>query len=62
MRESVIYQQIEAEAEARGETRGKEEKAQEITLSLLKTGMKVQQVAQVTGLPLERVLQLQGDN
>ncbi len=86
MRESVIYQEIEAEAEARGEARGlaigeargetrglaigeaRGEarglalKAQEIALSLLKTGMKVQQVAQVTGLSLERVLQLQGDN
>ncbi len=69
MRESVIYQQIEAEAEARGlaigeargEARGLALKAQEIALSLLKTGMKPQQVAQVTGLPLERVLQLQGD-
>jgi predicted transposase/invertase (TIGR01784 family) len=38
---------------------GKEEGKREIELNLLKTGMKVTQVAQITGLAVEQVRQLQ---
>jgi predicted transposase/invertase (TIGR01784 family) len=55
MRESVIYQEIRAEAKVEG----REEKAREIALNLLNTGMAVEQVAFITGLSAEVVLQLQ---
>lgn len=50
MRESVIYQEIKTE--------GKEEKAREIALNLLRTGMAPEQVAQMTGLSLKQVQRL----
>lgn len=67
MRESVIYQEILAAGEAKGKVEGKAEgkvegkaeKAKEIALNLLKTGMAPEQVAGITGLSAEQVLQLQ---
>lgn len=65
MRESVIYQEILQEGEARGEARGKAEgkvegKA-EVAMNLLAFGMPIAQIAEVTGLTLEQVSQLQAD-
>ncbi len=44
----------------RGLHRGLQKGRQEIAVNLLKTGMDVEQVAQVTGLTVEKVSQLQG--
>ncbi len=40
--------------------RGLQKGRQKISVNLLKTGMNVEQVAQVTGLTVEKVRQLQG--
>jgi len=42
-----------------GEQKGREENKREIALNLLKTGMKVTQIAQITGLAVEQVHQIQ---
>ncbi len=55
MRESVVYQEILAE----GELKGKLEEARKIALNLLKMGMTVEQVSQVTELSVEDVQNLQ---
>ncbi len=54
MRESVIYKEIKAEGEAK--------KAREVALKLLEAGMEPLQVAQMTGLTVEQVKQLQQRN
>ncbi|WP_066426284.1 Rpn family recombination-promoting nuclease/putative transposase [Anabaena sp. 4-3] len=63
MRESVIYQEILQEGEARGEAKGKAEGKAETTrklaLNLLRIGMSLEQIAQVTELSLEQVQALQ---
>jgi predicted transposase/invertase (TIGR01784 family) len=55
MRESVIYQEILAEGEQKGEKKAIER----VALNLLREGMSVEQVVKVTELPLEKVQQLQ---
>lgn len=55
MRESVIYQEILAEGEAKGEA----EKARNIAINLLKIGMSLEQIAEVTELSLQEVQALQ---
>ncbi|UKP00991.1 hypothetical protein [Nostoc sp. UHCC 0870] len=55
MRESVIYQMIQNEAEEQGSNK----KAREIALNLLAEGMTVDAIARLTGLPVEEVQQLQ---
>jgi len=67
MRESVIYQEILEEGEAKGiakgeaegEAKGKAETARKVALNLLGIGMSLEQVAQVTELSLEQVRVLQ---
>ena len=59
MKESVIYQQIEAQGFAQGFVLGIEQKRQEITLNLLREGMSVDFIANVTNLTVEKVKQLQ---
>lgn len=59
MRESVIYQEILAEGEAKGEAKGKAEKARNVAVNLLKIGMNLEQIAEVTELSLEEVQALQ---
>ena len=75
MRESVIYQEIleegeakgiakgkaegKAEGEAEGEAKGKAETARKVALNLLGIGMSLEQVAQVTELSIEQVRVLQ---
>ncbi|MFP4009304.1 MAG: hypothetical protein ACLFV6_15065 [Spirulinaceae cyanobacterium] len=65
MRESVIYQDIFQQGEARGEARGKAEgKVEgklEVARNLLKLGMAIAQIAEVTGLTVEQVSQLQSE-
>lgn len=55
MRESVIYQQILEEGEAKGEA----ETRRKLALNLLRIGMSLEQIAQVTELSLEQIQVLQ---
>ncbi|BDI17216.1 hypothetical protein ANSO36C_30180 [Nostoc cf. commune SO-36] len=55
MRESVIYQQILEE----GEAKGKAETTRKLALNLLQIGMSLEQIAQVTELSIEQIQVLQ---
>lgn len=59
MRESVIYQEILEEGEAKGEAKGKTETTRKLALNLLQIGMSLEQISQVTELSLEQVQALQ---
>ncbi len=67
MRESVIYQEIleegeakgEAKGKAEGEAKGKAEVTKKLALNLLRIGMNLEQIAEVTELSLEEVQALQ---
>jgi len=63
MRESVIYQQIleegEAKGKAEGEAKGKAETTRKLALNLLRIGMSLEQIAQVTELSIEQIQVLQ---
>jgi len=63
MRESVIYQEIleegEAKGKAEGEAKGKAETTRKLTLNLLRIGMSLEQIAQVTELSIEEIQVLQ---
>ncbi|MBD2727914.1 hypothetical protein H6G96_16685 [Nostoc sp. FACHB-892] len=59
MRESVIYKQILEEGEAKGEAKGKAETTRKFALNLLRIGMSLEQIAQVTELSIEQVQVLQ---
>ncbi len=59
MRESVIYQEILQEGEARGRAEGKAETTRKVAVNLLRIGMSLEQIAQVTELSLEQVQALQ---
>lgn len=67
MRESVIYQEIleegeakgKAEGKAEGEAKGKAETTRKLALNLLRIGMSLEQIAEVTELSLEEVQSLQ---
>lgn len=61
MRESVIYQDIFEQGEARGKAEGKAEGKMEVARNLLKLGMAIAQIAEVTGLTVEQVSQLQSE-
>ncbi|MEC4802718.1 MAG: Rpn family recombination-promoting nuclease/putative transposase [Jaaginema sp. PMC 1079.18] len=69
MEESVIYQDILQKGEARGEIRGeargkiegKIEGKAEVARNLLKLGMPISQIAEVTGLTVEQISQLQSE-
>ncbi|CAC5344994.1 conserved hypothetical protein [Planktothrix rubescens CCAP 1459/22] len=62
MRNSVIYQEIlqEGRLEGRLEAKleGKQEAKEEIALNLLRIGLSLEQVVQVTGLSLEKIQSL----
>lgn len=62
MRESVIYQDIFEQGEARGKVEGKVEGKLEVARNLLKVGMAIAQIAEVTGLTVEQVSQLQSES
>jgi predicted transposase/invertase (TIGR01784 family) len=55
MRESVIYQEILEE----GKAEGKAEKARNVAINLLRIGMSLPQIAQVTELSIEQVEEIQ---
>ncbi|BAZ88336.1 Rpn family recombination-promoting nuclease/putative transposase [Dolichospermum compactum] len=59
MRESVIYQEILEEGEAKGKAEGKAETTRKLALNLLRIGMNLEQIAEVTELSLEEVQTLQ---
>ena len=63
MKESVTYQEIllegEAKGEARGKAEGKAEAAKQIALNMLNSGITIDLVAQFTGLSLEQIQKLQ---
>jgi predicted transposase/invertase (TIGR01784 family) len=59
MRESVIYQQILEEGEAKGEAKGEAETTRKLALNLLRIGMSLEQIAEVTELSIEQVQVLQ---
>ena len=63
MRESVIYQEIlqegEAKGRAEGKAEGKAETTRKLAVNLLRIGMSLEQIAQVTELSLEQVQALQ---
>jgi predicted transposase/invertase (TIGR01784 family) len=60
MRESVIYQEILEEGEAKGRAEGKTETTRKLALNLLKMGiMSLEQIAEVTELCVEEVQTLQ---
>jgi predicted transposase/invertase (TIGR01784 family) len=63
MRESVIYQDIleegEAKGEAKGRAEGKAETTRKLAMNLLRIGMNLEQIAEVTELSVEQVRDLQ---
>ena len=63
MRESVIYQEIleegEAKGKAEGNAEGKAEATKKLALNLLRIGMSLEQISEVTELSLEQVQTLQ---
>ena len=63
MKESVIYQEILLEGEARGEARGivkgKSETTNQIAQNMLSSNISIELVAQFTGLTLKQVQRLQ---
>jgi len=61
MEESVIYQDILQKGEARGEIRGEARGKAEVARNLLNLGMAIPQIAEVTGLTVEQVSQLQSE-
>ncbi|WP_246198828.1 hypothetical protein [Sodalinema gerasimenkoae] len=62
MRESVIYQEILQEGELIGEQRGILEGKQQVAINLLRQGMTVEQVVNLTELPRDVVQKLPDDN
>lgn len=69
MRESVIYQEIlqEGRLEGRlegqrlGEQRGEQRGITKVAMNLLQSGMTIEQVVKLTGLPLSSVQELADD-
>lgn len=59
MRESVTYQEILKEGEAKGLARGKAETTKQIALNMLGCGISVDLITQLTGLSLEEIQILQ---
>ncbi|MFP4221793.1 MAG: flagellar assembly protein H, partial [Phormidium sp.] len=62
MRESVIYQEILQEGELIGEQRGILAGKQQVAINLLRQGMTVEQVVNLTELPRDVVQKLQDEN
>ena len=63
LKQTRVYQEALAEGKAEGEAKGKAEGQAEATrkfaLKLLRTGMNLQQIAEVTELSLEQIQALQ---
>ncbi len=58
MQESAIYQEIYHAGELKGELKGKFETQVEIALNLLKRGLTIPEIVEITGLPLDSVQDL----
>ncbi|MFN5857229.1 MAG: flagellar assembly protein H, partial [Pseudanabaenaceae cyanobacterium] len=59
MKESVIYQEILLEGQAKGKAEGSVEATNQIALNMLRSNVAVELVAQFTGLTLKQVQKLQ---
>ncbi|GAA6620470.1 Rpn family recombination-promoting nuclease/putative transposase [Scytonema sp. NUACC26] len=63
MKESVVYQSIQAEGRTEGRTEGRAEGLQEgiqlMALNMLREGLSIEVVARITGLSVEQVEQLE---
>jgi predicted transposase/invertase (TIGR01784 family) len=59
MKESVIYQEWIQEGIAEGKAKGKAEERQTIALNMLRKNMSLDIIAEVTGLPIEQLRQIQ---
>jgi predicted transposase/invertase (TIGR01784 family) len=59
MKESVTYQEILLEGEAKGEIKGKTETTRQIALNMLRSGISIDLIAQFTGLSVEQIHKLQ---
>lgn len=59
MKESVIYQEILLEGEAKGEAKGKAEERNQIALNMLRSSISIELIAQFTGLTLKQIQKLQ---
>lgn len=59
IKESLIYQEILLEVLAKGKNEGKAEATNQIAISMLRSDIAVEVIAQVTGLTLKQVQKLQ---
>ena len=59
MKESVIYQDILLEGEAKGISKGKAEEKNQIALKMLRSSIPVDAIAEFTGLTLKQIEKLQ---
>lgn len=59
LKQTRVYQEALEEGKAEGEAKGKAEATRKFALKLLRTGMNLQQIAEVTELSLEQIQALQ---
>lgn len=59
MKQTRVYQEALEEGKAQGEAKGQAEATRKFALKLLRTGMNLQQIAEVTELSLQQVQALQ---
>jgi predicted transposase/invertase (TIGR01784 family) len=59
MKESVIYQEILLEGKAEGKAEGRLEEKKQIALNMINSGISVDLIAQLTGLSLKQIQELQ---
>ena len=59
LKQTRVYQEALEEGKAEGEAKGKAEATRKFALKLLRTGMNLQQIAEVTELSLQQVQALQ---
>lgn len=58
MKESVTYQAILEEGEAKGEARGKAEAIRQVAINMVRSGLEINLIAQITGLAAEEIRNL----
>lgn len=59
MKESVIYQDIQAQGRSEGLAQGLSQGLEQVAVNLLREGMDIDFIARTTGLTTEKVQQLQ---
>ena len=59
LKQTRVYQEALEEGKAEGEAKGKAEATRKFALKLLRTGMNLQQIAEVTELSLQQIQALQ---